>query len=90
MTDVAAPEVKGRSIRVALTATVVVAVTYFVIALAVATFVTGDLTNKIDSRLTGSLRNVPREPPDRGNLNQRRHGCRSCPAGPAALPRGAR
>ena len=62
MTAVAAPEVKGRSIRVALTATAVVALTYLVIAVAVVTFVTRDLTNSIDHRLLDSVRNVPREP----------------------------
>jgi len=62
MTAVVAPEVKGRSIRVALTATLVVALTYLVISLAVVTFVTGDLTSTIDRRLLDSLRNVPRQP----------------------------
>ncbi len=62
MTSAAAPEVKGRSIRVALTATVVVSVTYLAISVAVVTFVTRDLTSKIDGRLADSLRNVPREP----------------------------
>ena len=62
MTVAAAPEVRGRSIRVALTATLVVGLTYLVIALAVVTLVTGDLTGNIDRRLLDSLRNVPPEP----------------------------
>jgi len=62
MTGTVAQEVKRRSIRVALTATALVAATYLVIALAVATIVTGDLTSRIDSRLADSLRDVPRQP----------------------------
>jgi signal transduction histidine kinase len=62
VTAVAAPEVRGRSIRVALTATLVVALTYLVISFAVVAFVTGDLTNTIDRRLSDSLRNVPGQP----------------------------
>ena len=62
MTAIAAPEVRGRSIRVALTATLVVALTYLVISLAVVTFVTGDLTGNIDHRLLDSLHNVPPQP----------------------------
>ncbi|MEA2608787.1 MAG: hypothetical protein QOJ75_1030 [Chloroflexota bacterium] len=55
-------EVKGRSIRVALTATALVAATYLIVALAVTTIATADLTSRIDSRLADSLRNVPRQP----------------------------
>jgi signal transduction histidine kinase len=62
MTALAAAEVRGRSIRVALSATLVVALTYLVISVAVVTFVTGDLTSSIDRRLQDSLRNVPRQP----------------------------
>lgn len=62
MSAVVPPEVKDRSIRVALTATLVVGLTYLAISFAVVTFVTGDLTGNIDHRLLDSLRNVPREP----------------------------
>jgi signal transduction histidine kinase len=62
MTSAAAPELKGRSIRVALTATVAVALTYLAISVAVMAIVTGDLTNTIDRRLSDTLRNVPHEP----------------------------
>jgi signal transduction histidine kinase len=62
MTGPAAHEVRRRSVRVALAATALVAATYLVIAVAVTTIVTGDLTSRIDGRLADTLRNVPREP----------------------------
>jgi two-component system sensor histidine kinase CiaH len=83
MTAAAAPELKARSIRVALTATLYVALTYLVISLAVVTFVTSDLTGNIDHRLLDSLHNVPREPRPEGEPFQGPPGDR--PFGPTLL-----
>ena len=51
--------VRTRSIRVALAATLVVAVVYAAIAGAVVLFATRDLTAMIDQRLAGALERVP-------------------------------
>jgi two-component system sensor histidine kinase CiaH len=83
MSGTPAHEVARRSIRVALTATALVAVSYLVIAVAVVTIVTGDLTNRIDGRLADSLRAVPREPPPDGRPFQGPPGDR--PFGPTLL-----
>ena len=55
----AAAVVRGRSIRVALAATGVVAVAYLVVALGVVVFATSDLTAQIDQRLTQSFGRLP-------------------------------
>jgi len=49
------PNLRGQTIKVALTATLVVGVVWALIALAVVTFATADLTGQIDSRLQGSF-----------------------------------
>ena len=51
--------VRTRSIRVALAATLVVAVVYAAIAGAVVLFATRDLTSQVDQRLTSALERVP-------------------------------
>ncbi len=51
--------VRTQSIRVALAATLVVGVIYVAISAAVIAFATVDLTNQIDSRLTGSVGRPP-------------------------------
>jgi signal transduction histidine kinase len=53
------PGLRGQTIKVALTATLVVGVAWAVIALAVVAFATADLTSQIDSRLQGSFTRLP-------------------------------
>jgi signal transduction histidine kinase len=55
----AAAVVRGRSIRVALAATGVVAVAYLVVAAGVVAFATNDLTAQVDQRLTQSFGRLP-------------------------------
>ena len=55
----AAAVVRGRSIRVALAATAVVAVAYLVVAAGVVAFATSDLTAQVDQRLTQSFGRLP-------------------------------
>ncbi len=61
------PAVRRQSIRVALSATAIVAVAYLVVAAGVVAFATRDLTSQIDQRLTESFRRLPPDanrPPD--------------------------
>jgi signal transduction histidine kinase len=51
--------VRRQAIRVALGATLVVAIAYLVVSVAVVTVVTRDLTNQMDLRLADALRHVP-------------------------------
>jgi signal transduction histidine kinase len=65
------PGVRRQSIRVALSATLVVAVVYAIIATGVVAFTTVTLTSGIDSRLTQTFTRVPpdgnpQQPPDNG------------------------
>jgi signal transduction histidine kinase len=61
----ALPSVRRTSIRVALAATAVVAVAYFVVAVAVVLIVQRNLTDQIDQRITSSFVRLPHEsPPD--------------------------
>ena len=53
------PNLRGQTIKVAFTATLVVGVAWAVIALAVVAFATADLTSQIDSRLQGSFTRLP-------------------------------
>lgn len=55
--------VRRRSLRVALASTIVVAVAYAAISLAVIALATRDLTAQVDARLTGALARIP-VPPD--------------------------
>ena len=55
MTMTHSPGVRRQSIRVALSATLVVAVVYVLIAAAVVAFATRDLTSQVDQRLTEAL-----------------------------------
>ena len=50
MTAVRPQEVRRQSIRVALTATAIVAIVYFVVAVAVVAIVRSNLTAQIDAR----------------------------------------
>ena len=80
MTMSATPGVRRQSIRVALSATLVVAVVYAVIAAGVVAFSTVTLTASIDARLTQAFQRlppdgVPQEPPAGG-----------LPSGPARDP----
>lgn len=59
MTMAHVPAVRRQSIRVALSATLVVAVVYALIAAAVVSLATRDLTAQVDSRVTGALERVP-------------------------------
>ncbi len=54
-----APGVRRQSIRVALSATLVVAVVYFAIAAGVIAYATRDLTAQVDQRLTEAMLRVP-------------------------------
>ena len=61
------PAVRRESIRVALSATIVVALAYLVVAAGVIAFATVDLTRQIDDRITGSFNRLPPDgarPPD--------------------------
>ncbi len=51
--------VRRQSLRVALASTLVVAVAYAVISLAVIALATRDLTAQVDARLTGALQRIP-------------------------------
>ena len=67
MTTSHVPAVRRQSIRVALSATVIVAVAYVIVAAGVVAFATRDLTTQIDQRLTESFRRLPPDanrPPD--------------------------
>ena len=66
MTMAHVPAVRRQSIRVALAATGVVALVYVVIGVAVIAYVTRDLTDQIDQRLTASFNRLPPDgrPPD--------------------------
>lgn len=61
MTAAQGHDVRRVSIRVALTATALVAVAYFIVAVAVVAIVTGNLTNQIDQRLASAVAHVPDE-----------------------------
>ena len=54
--------VRRQSLRVALASTIVVAVAYAAISLAVIALATRDLTAQVDTRLTGALTRVPAQP----------------------------
>jgi two-component system, OmpR family, sensor histidine kinase CiaH len=56
-----AHDVRRRSIRVAATATALVAVAYLLVSVAVVAIVTRNLTAQIDGRLVDTLRHVPHE-----------------------------
>jgi len=58
------PAVRRESIRVALSATLVVAIVYLVVAAGVIAFATVDLTRQIDGRITRTFDRLP--PPDQG------------------------
>ena len=62
----AAADIRGHSLRVALGATVVVAVVYLVVSLAVVAYVGQSLTDQIDGRLRETLRQVGQLPPAEG------------------------
>ena len=59
MTTAAGHDVRRVSIRVALAATGLVAVAYFIVAVAVVAIVTGNLTGQIDQRLNQAIAHVP-------------------------------
>ena len=59
MTATPAHDVRRVSIRVALAATGLVAVAYFIVAVAVVAIVTGNLTGQIDQRLSQAIAHVP-------------------------------
>ena len=59
MTMSAAAAVRGRSIRVALSATAVVALAYVVVSAGVVAFATRDLTGQVDQRLAQSFGRLP-------------------------------
>ena len=75
-----APGVRRQSIRVALAATGVVAIVYFMVAAAVVAFATRDLTAQVDVRLAQSLGRLPPDdgpqdpPPDPGRDPGRPYG----------------
>jgi two-component system sensor histidine kinase CiaH len=58
--------VRRQSIMVALAATIVVAIAYVLVSLAVVTVVTRDLTNQVDQRLAQGLSRVREGPPPTG------------------------
>jgi len=64
MTMTHTPGVRRQSIRVALSATIVVAVAYAVIAAGVIAFATINLTSQADARLMGLLDRIPASGPD--------------------------
>jgi len=68
--------VRTTAIRVALTATTIVAVAYLVTSVAVLAIVSSGLTRDIDRRLADSLQQFPREAPPPG------HGYDAPPGGP--------
>ena len=59
MNGAPAPSVRGQALRVALGATVVVALLYAAVGFGVVAFATRDLTAQIDHRLTESLQRLP-------------------------------
>ncbi|HTC86078.1 MAG TPA: HAMP domain-containing sensor histidine kinase [Candidatus Acidoferrum sp.] len=61
MTATQTHDIRRVSIRVALAATGLVAVAYFIVAVAVVAIVTGNLTAQIDQRLTSAVAHVPDE-----------------------------
>ena len=61
MTAARGHDVRRISIRVALAATALVAVAYFIVAVAVVAIVTGNLTGQIDQRLASTIAHVPQE-----------------------------
>jgi signal transduction histidine kinase len=63
---VALPSVRRTSIRVALTATAVVAFAYFAVAVAVILIVQRNLTDQIDQRITSSFGRLPHDGPQGG------------------------
>ncbi|HEY6058404.1 MAG TPA: hypothetical protein VIV06_10240, partial [Candidatus Limnocylindrales bacterium] len=63
MSGPARSDVRGASVRVALSATAIVAVAYMVIALAVLGIFTQNQTQQIDDRLTSSLAHIGNQPP---------------------------
>jgi signal transduction histidine kinase len=67
MTAATAQDVRRLSIRVALTATALVALAYLVVAVAVVAIVTRNLTSQIDQRLAQSLTHVDRPIPGGGH-----------------------
>lgn len=67
MTATTAHDVRRLSIRVALTATALVALAYLVVAVAVVAIVTRNLTAQIDDRLSQSLTHVDRPIPGGGH-----------------------
>jgi signal transduction histidine kinase len=67
MTAATAQDVRHLSIRVALTATALVALAYLVVAVAVVAIVTRNLTAQIDQRLAQSLTHVDRPIPGGGH-----------------------
>lgn len=69
MTRGSLPSVRRASIRVALTATIVVAAVYVAVALGVVVLVERGLTDQVDQRLRASFERLPREgPPDGGPI----------------------
>jgi signal transduction histidine kinase len=77
------PQIRRLSVRVALGATLLVGLAYLLIAAAVVTFVTANLTSQIDDRLVHSLQREPQEPPPDGGALEPRPGDR--PFGPLLL-----
>ena len=72
--------VRTNAIRVALTASAIVAVAYLVICVAVLAIVSSGLTREIDRRLVDSLDHIPHLPPEPG------HGYEAPPGGPKFGP----
>jgi signal transduction histidine kinase len=66
LSDPAHPSVRRTSIRVALAATAVVALAYFVVAVAVVLIVQRNLTDQIDQRITSSFVRLPHDGPPGG------------------------
>ena len=60
------PSVRRASIRVALAATAVVALAYFIVAVAVVLIVQRNLTDQIDQRIAQSFVRLPHDTPTGG------------------------
>ncbi|MDQ6795469.1 MAG: ATP-binding protein, partial [Chloroflexota bacterium] len=84
MTALGAPAVRRLSIRVALTATALVAVVYLIVAAAVVGIVTSNLTGQVDQRLVSTLQHAA-TPPDHGSGGGVPEGPGDRPYGPQVL-----
>jgi hypothetical protein len=84
MTALGAPAVRRLSIRVALTATALVAVVYLIVAAAVVGIVTSNLTGQVDQRLVSTLQHAA-TPPDHGPGGGVPEGPGDRPYGPQVL-----